>query len=277
MADMVRVDAAALRAAVGDDRYWNAAHPENQAWRSWVTEGFQALYNSERAEGGVVHVRAYMRDGHMVSAHTRSAPPRHERAQPKGPARAADVGEERDGMAASSAAYALGMRRSLLNPPNIVQVARRPDQRGRVPSGEIPTMQDAVRGGPPGPGVGSRGGQPSAAPRAPAPPPPVSARSHKLVDMVAPGGVPIGRRTADALDHTRTLPGGEQGAHAFLRRMIKGRSPRDVTPPGHSGQMLRLDDGTVVGFRPASGSNSQLPALDINIPGFNAFKKIHFD
>lgn len=80
MTDTVRLDAAALRAAVGDDRYWRTAHPEHQAWRSWVIGGFEALYGGERGQGGAVFVRVYIRDGHVVSAHTRSAPPRSEAA-----------------------------------------------------------------------------------------------------------------------------------------------------------------------------------------------------
>lgn len=277
MVNMVRVNAAALRAAVGDDRYWQTAHPENSAWRSWVTEGFRALYDGERADGGVVHVRAYMRDGFMVSAHTRSAPPRNEATQTETPARTASFVEERATISAKPVAYALGMRRSLLDSQDITPVARRPDQPRTVPSGEIPSIQDGGRGGPPGPGAGSRGGQPSTAPRAPAESPAVLARRQELVEMVAPGGVPVGRRVGDALDHTRTLPGGEQGAQAFFRRMTEGRSPQDITPPGHSGQMVRLNDGTILGFRPSTGSSSQLPAIDVNIPGFNVVRKLHFN
>ena len=80
MAERVPMDAAGLRAAVADDRYWQAGHPERDAWRAWVTDGFRAVYGGgERVSGGVVHVRAYTRsrDGRTehVRAHVRSDPP----------------------------------------------------------------------------------------------------------------------------------------------------------------------------------------------------------
>ena len=107
MAGTVPVDAAALRAAVADDRYWQTSHPENAAWRSWVTDGYQAVYGKQREQGGVVHVRAYTRnrDGHTehVRAHTRSDPP---------------GGEEDQGMAAP---MTFGMRRNLRSDPNITR------------------------------------------------------------------------------------------------------------------------------------------------------------
>ena len=80
MAERVPMDATGLRAAVADDRYWQAGHPERDAWRAWVTDGFRAVYGGgERVSGGVVHVRAYTRsrDGRteLVRAHVRSDPP----------------------------------------------------------------------------------------------------------------------------------------------------------------------------------------------------------
>jgi filamentous hemagglutinin len=74
------MDAAGLRAAVADDRYWQAGHPEHDAWRAWVTDGFRVVYGGgERVSGGVVHLRAYTRsrDGRTehVRAHLRSDPP----------------------------------------------------------------------------------------------------------------------------------------------------------------------------------------------------------
>jgi hypothetical protein len=74
------MDAAGLRAAVADDRYWQAGHPEHDAWRAWVTDGFRVVYGGgERVSAGAVHVRAYTRsrDGRTehVRAHVRSDPP----------------------------------------------------------------------------------------------------------------------------------------------------------------------------------------------------------
>ena len=44
MAETVPMDAAGLRAAVADERYWQTGHPEYAAWRAWVGEGFQAVH-----------------------------------------------------------------------------------------------------------------------------------------------------------------------------------------------------------------------------------------
>lgn len=58
MPERVPIDATRLRAAVADERYWNAGHPERGAWRRWVGDGYQALYSNGHASGGVVNVRA---------------------------------------------------------------------------------------------------------------------------------------------------------------------------------------------------------------------------
>ena len=277
MAKTVPMDAAALRAAVADERYWQAGHPEQAAWRSWVTQGFQAVYREGRSNSGVVHVRAYMRDGHMVSAHTRSAPPRNEFAEDAG-GRLPGATVSREPQSAEVArVYEFGMRRSVLEPSNITPVARRPDRPRGVHGGEIPTPMDGPWGGAAGPRQGAPAAPSQSAPARSATPPSVSPRSQELVDMVSPGGVPIGRRVGDAQPHTRTLSGGEEGARAFFRRLIEGRSLRDVTRPGHPGQMMRLDDGSIISFRPASRSDSGLAAVDIKIPGFLGVRKIHFD
>ena len=80
MAERVPMDAAGLRAAVADDRYWQAGHPEHDAWRAWVTDGFRVVYGGgERVSAGAVHVRAYTRSRagrtEHVRAHVRSDPP----------------------------------------------------------------------------------------------------------------------------------------------------------------------------------------------------------
>jgi len=253
-ADTVPVDAAALRAGVGDDRYWRTAHPENSAWRAWVTDGFKTLYAEGREPGGVVHVRAYMRDGHMVSAHTRSAPPSHS-------------GGDQPGQSAWPSGF--DRRLSLLEPENIVPVARRPDRPRGPLGGDVPTPMDPPWGG--GAGSPGSGGPRAAGPRpagpAPSSPEAIARSRQELIEMVAPGGIPIGRRIGDAKPHTRTVEGGEEGARGFFRRIIENRSPQDVTPAGHSGQMVRLNDGSIISFRPASGADSGVAAIDIKIPG----------
>lgn len=271
MAGTVRVDAAALRAAVGDDRYWQAAHPEHGAWRSWVTDGFKALYNEGRAEGGVVHVRAYMRDGHMVSAHTRSAPPRREITEQQGAGTSGSNPDREPSDLSPASASPLGMRRSLLEAQDVTPVARRPDQR-RTPSGEIPTPIDGMRGGPPGAGPGSRGGQPTS--RAPAAPPAVSSRSQELVDMVAPNGSPIGTVIGEARQTVRTLLGGDEAARGMFRRLTEGRSPVVIVPSTPKLRVVRLDDGSAITYRPISKSGPA--AVDINIPGFSGIKRLYF-
>lgn len=76
MRNRTAVDAAQLRAAIADERYWKVNHPERAAWTAWVTDAFQTYYNDKNSDdGGVVHVRAYTRNGRQVAAHTRSAPP----------------------------------------------------------------------------------------------------------------------------------------------------------------------------------------------------------
>lgn len=71
MTELIPVDAARLRAAVADNRYWQAGHPERDGWRAWVGKGFETLYGPGNSAGAaVVHVRAYIRNGHQVAAHT---------------------------------------------------------------------------------------------------------------------------------------------------------------------------------------------------------------
>lgn len=56
-----------LRRAMRDPRYANIGDREHDAYRAWVTEGFQALQSASPGEGGTitVEVRAYdrVRDG----------------------------------------------------------------------------------------------------------------------------------------------------------------------------------------------------------------------
>lgn len=272
MSDKVPIDAARLSAAVADERYWRTSHPENGAWRAWVSDGFQALYGGEpkqgaKPAGGVVHVRAYVRNGQPVAAHTRGAPPSSSgRDDRPGPG-------AHSGGAATSAPGIGGYRGVVLRRRNLLEdsviipaMAKRPDG-GMVggPRGVIPE----------GGGGGGTPQTPGARPSAPAPQaPPISPRSRELVDMIAPGGQPIGVQNGRARPQTRTLPGGQAAAEAMLGRLIQGRGAVDITPRGHPGRMYRLDDGTVVGYRPLTSSGS--PSIDINIPGFTAVRKFHF-
>ncbi len=75
MATPVRITESDLRAAIRDERYWNAAHPESTSLRQWVTEGYSALHPRDGQSRGSVWVRAYVRDGRTVMAHWRAAPP----------------------------------------------------------------------------------------------------------------------------------------------------------------------------------------------------------
>ena len=101
-----------------------------------------------------------------------------------------------------------------------------------------------------------------------------SPRSQELIDILAPGGQPIGVRLGGARDSIRTLPGGEPAAEAMFQRLIAGRNPVDITPPTYQGRLVRLDDGSIIGFRPVSTSGP--PAININIPGFRLVTKLHY-
>ncbi len=204
MPDHVPIDAPRLRAAVSDERYWNAAHPERAAWRRWVAEGYQTLYSDTgRASGGTVHVRAYVRDGHAVAAHLRREPAR-DGAASRG------AGSPRHAEEGSGAAYPesasglLGLviaRRNLSDSGSIVPVMAR-----RRPDGIIGRRTETILEGGGGGGGAHRssGGQ---TPAHGAAPPTVSQRSQELVDLVAPHGRPIGVQRGGARSDIRTLPG----------------------------------------------------------------------
>lgn len=271
MPDRVPIDASRLRAAVSDERYWNAAHPERAAWRRWVAEGYQALYSDTgRAPGGTVHLRAYVRDGHAVAAHVRSEPVR-DGAASRG---AGSPRHAEDGSGAAypeSASGLLGLviaRRNLLDSGSIVPVMAR-----RRPDGIIGRRTETILEGGGGGGGAHRssgGQQPSRTPS----PPAVSPRSQELVDIVAPAGRATGTQLRGATQDIRTLPGGQPAAEEMFRRLTAGRIASDITPRGYPGQMYRLEDGTIVGYRPQPRSGS--PAIDINIPGFPDVTKLHF-
>ncbi len=58
-------------------------------------------------------------------------------------------------------------------------------------------------------------------------------------------------------------------------RLIEGRGAIEATPPGHTGRMVRLQDGTIIGYRPAGRSTGRA-TIDINIPGFNSVRRLHY-
>lgn len=77
MSRMVRITESDLRAAIGDERYWQASHPERSTFQDWVGQGFRALNPTDSPVRTMVWVRAYMRDGHWVSGYWRRARPRN--------------------------------------------------------------------------------------------------------------------------------------------------------------------------------------------------------
>jgi len=267
MSEKVPIDAAGLRAAVSDERYWRAGHPERDAWRAWVTDGFQAMYGSAaRPSGGVVYVRAYIRNGLPVAAHTRGAPS----SAGEGGIDARTGQPARGGQFETPGPVEVGFpgmplrRRNLLDDALVEPVTARRPEDGPVGGrrGVIPEGGGGYR--PP-----SRPGQTPGS-QAPA----ISPRSQELVDMVAPGGQPIGIQKNGATPDVRTLPGGQQEAQATLRRLTDGRGAIDVTPRTYEGRQFRLDDGSVIGYRPTSRSGPS--AIDINIPGYSGVAKLHF-
>ncbi|MBW6401002.1 hypothetical protein KPL78_24295 [Roseomonas sp. HJA6] len=270
MPDRVPIDAARLRAAVADERYWNAGHPERGAWQSWVADGYQALYSNDRAgSGGVMHVRAFVRDGHAVAAHVRGAPSR-DSAESRD-AGSASRAEDRSGAVRQqpvSGLHGLAIaRRNLLDGSSVAPVMGRRRRDGII--GRRPdTILEGAAGG--GGAYRSPAGRSSVQG---APPPTVSPRSQELVDMIAPGGRPIGTRLRGSISDIRSLSGDQPAAEAMLRRLIEGRGAVNITPRGHPGRMYRLDDGSIIGYRPTSSSVN--PAIDVNIPGFLEITKLH--
>ena len=92
MSRMVRITESDLRGAIADERYWRVGHPERAAFQSWVGQGFRGLNPSDGEAQSTVWVRAYMRDGHWVSAHFRRAPPHHQKDTQYASFRVPDVG-----------------------------------------------------------------------------------------------------------------------------------------------------------------------------------------
>ena len=195
MPDRVPIDAARLRAAVADERYWNAGHPERGAWQRWVADGYQALYSNDRASGGgVVHVRG--------------AP--HRESRDVGSTSDAEDRPRADAPRSGSGLHDLTTsRRSLLNGGPVVPVMapRRRD-------GVIGRRPDTILEGGAGGGGAHRPSAGQSQSQVPSPPV-ISRRSQELVDMIAPGGRPIGVQQGGARSSIRTLP--EGGGRACRR------------------------------------------------------------
>lgn len=77
MSVLVRITEQDVRGAMREPRYWSLGHPERQAFNAWVGQAWRGLNPADGEARSTVWVRAYMREGHMVSAHWRSAPPRN--------------------------------------------------------------------------------------------------------------------------------------------------------------------------------------------------------
>ena len=70
-----RIPESDMRGAIAEERYWRVGHPERAAFRNWVGQGFRGLNPSDGEVRSTVWMRAYVCDGHWVSAHFRRAPP----------------------------------------------------------------------------------------------------------------------------------------------------------------------------------------------------------
>jgi len=81
-------------------------------------------------------------------------------------------------------------------------------------------------------------------------------------DVLKPGGQNVGELGGNS--GIRILPGGEEEARKLFERLTKGKGRIDITPPTHLGQVIRLPDGSVIGFRPAS--TTKPATIDTNVP-----------
>ncbi len=67
MPDRIPMTEARLREAMRDPRYWQQGDPDRASYNAWVSESFRALNAEAESSGGVVHVRAYVRNGRHVA------------------------------------------------------------------------------------------------------------------------------------------------------------------------------------------------------------------
>lgn len=85
-------------------------------------------------------------------------------------------------------------------------------------------------------------------------------------EILEPSGRPLGRPGSS--EAIRELPGGQQAAEELFKRLSEHGT--DITPPGHTGQLVQLLGGGYVGYRPRTRSGP--PTIDVNIPGLRTRK-----
>lgn len=101
---------------------------------------------------------------------------------------------------------------------------------------------------------------------------PVFGTSATAVDMLMPGGAPIG--TAGSVG-VRELTGGLDEATAMFNSLTRGGSP--VSGSSYPGQLMHLPGGGTIGIRTQmSRSPGTAATIDVNVPGVT-FDKIKFN
>ena len=90
-------------------------------------------------------------------------------------------------------------------------------------------------------------------------------------EVLKPGGQCTGEPGNSS--KIRILPGGEDEARELLERLTKGKGGADITLPEHVGHVIRLPDGSIIGFRPVSKSGP--PTVDVKVSGVRP-RKIKF-
>jgi hypothetical protein len=226
----VRITQADLRQAMRDARYSKPGHPERAAFSAWVADGFRALHPSDGAPRNAVWVKAYTRDGHVVAAHWRSAPPRQ-----------ATAGTPSD-------------QSSAIRPPEASAEF--------VEVGAFSRVLRRLRRAP-ADGRGSGGGTP-AAPGRGRHPRRTDGEGRDAVDDLR--SQPDTRRLDNLRDRVDqwSRPGGEAGRTQDLERLRPNGAPT-LDPSG--ARVYRLEDGRLAIIRPSTspGSNG-MPTLEIAEP-----------
>jgi len=227
----VRVTEQDLRGAMRDERYWRSGHPERAAFAGWVTDGFHGLYPSDGAARSAVWVRAYVRNGHPVAAHWRSAPP--------GGGRADDMSGTR-----RSTSGAIDEGDAEVIPANWRSIFR--SGRDRAP-----------------PDRGSGGGAPEPKGRGRNPRRPDAEGRDPVDDLRGQPDTRRGENLRGRVDEWHR-PGGDAGRTQDLER-LRPVGPPIVDPDGV--QRYRLQDGRMATVRPSTSTGSNgVPTLEIAEP-----------
>jgi hypothetical protein len=87
-------------------------------------------------------------------------------------------------------------------------------------------------------------------------------------DVMRPNGQWVGDPAENSGVHQ--LPGGKEGAEALFDRLTKGKGGQDITPEKYPGTLIKLLDGSYIGYRPKSKSGP--PSIDVTLPGLNSHK-----